>query len=182
MSCCSSTTRCGRATSCRCTASGATCGPTPRSRRSTGVPEEHVVLAEDGVVVDLVDGRAVDHRAGRGRPGLRRRPRRRRHRRVHPRRPAGPRRGRLHLDHRRGRLDHRPGRVAARRCPGAGSPTTRRRWTRCCRWWRTSCRRTETEGITDPHRIAQSVRRVVGRWVGETYRRRPMIVPTVIAV
>jgi len=42
--------------------------------------------------------------------------------------------------------------------------------------------RTEQEGITDPHRIAQSVRRVVGRWVGETYRRRPMIVPTVLAV
>ena len=42
--------------------------------------------------------------------------------------------------------------------------------------------RSEAEGITDTHRIAQSVRRVVGKWVGETYRRRPMIVPTVIAV
>ncbi|MGO1049909.1 ribonuclease J [Crossiella sp. CA198] len=42
--------------------------------------------------------------------------------------------------------------------------------------------RTEAENITDPHRIAQSVRRVVGRWVAETYRRRPMIVPTVIPV
>jgi ribonuclease J len=42
--------------------------------------------------------------------------------------------------------------------------------------------RTEAEGIIDPHRIAQSVRRVVGKWVGETYRRRPMIIPTVIAV
>ena len=42
--------------------------------------------------------------------------------------------------------------------------------------------RTEAEGITDTHRIAQAVRRVVGKWVGETYRRRPMIVPTVIAV
>ena len=40
--------------------------------------------------------------------------------------------------------------------------------------------RTEAEGITDTHRIAQAVRRVVGRWVGETYRRRPMIVPVVI--
>ncbi len=38
------------------------------------------------------------------------------------------------------------------------------------------------EGITDTHRIAQSVRRVVGRWVAETYRRRPMIVPTVLGV
>ena len=42
--------------------------------------------------------------------------------------------------------------------------------------------RTEIEGITDSHRIAQFVRRVVGRWVAETYRRRPMIVPTVIPV
>ena len=42
--------------------------------------------------------------------------------------------------------------------------------------------RTEAEGITDPHRIAQAVRRIVGRWVAETYRRRPMIVPTVIPV
>jgi ribonuclease J len=42
--------------------------------------------------------------------------------------------------------------------------------------------RTEGEGLTDPHRIAQAVRRVVGRWVASTYRRRPMIVPTVITI
>ena len=42
--------------------------------------------------------------------------------------------------------------------------------------------RTEADGITDPHRVAQAVRRVVGKWVGDTYRRRPMIVPTVLAV
>ncbi|WP_373855251.1 ribonuclease J [Gordonia desulfuricans] len=38
------------------------------------------------------------------------------------------------------------------------------------------------EGVTDTHRIAQAIRRGVGRWVAETYRRRPMIVPTVMAV
>ncbi|MBM9466752.1 ribonuclease J [Nakamurella leprariae] len=42
--------------------------------------------------------------------------------------------------------------------------------------------RTEADGITDTHRVAQAVRRVVGRWVGDVYRRRPMIVPTVLAV
>ncbi len=42
--------------------------------------------------------------------------------------------------------------------------------------------RTQSDGVTDTHRVAQQVRRVVGKWVGETYRRRPMIVPTVIAV
>ncbi len=40
----------------------------------------------------------------------------------------------------------------------------------------------EADGITDTHRVAQAVRRVAGRWVNDTYRRRPMIVPTVLAV
>ena len=42
--------------------------------------------------------------------------------------------------------------------------------------------RLATEGINDAHRIAQAIRRVVGNWVADKYRRRPMIVPTVIAV
>ncbi|MCW2590082.1 MAG: hydrolase [Mycobacterium sp.] len=36
------------------------------------------------------------------------------------------------------------------------------------------------ERVTDPTRIAQAVRRAVGKWVGEVYRRQPMIVPTVL--
>ncbi|WP_238014678.1 ribonuclease J [Dactylosporangium sp. AC04546] len=39
-----------------------------------------------------------------------------------------------------------------------------------------------TDGITDPHQLQQIVRRTVGRWVNEAYRRRPMIVPTVVEV
>jgi ribonuclease J len=42
--------------------------------------------------------------------------------------------------------------------------------------------RVTAEGMTDPHRLAQAVRRVVGRWVSDRYRRRPMIIPTVIEV
>ena len=38
------------------------------------------------------------------------------------------------------------------------------------------------ERVTDPTRIAQAVRRTVGKWVGETYRRQPMIIPTVIEI
>ncbi|HOB47751.1 MAG TPA: ribonuclease J [Mycobacterium sp.] len=38
------------------------------------------------------------------------------------------------------------------------------------------------ERVTDTVRIAQAVRRTVGKWVGETYRRQPMIVPTVLEV
>jgi ribonuclease J len=42
--------------------------------------------------------------------------------------------------------------------------------------------RSAAEGVTDPHQLQQVVRRVVGRWVNETYRRRPMIVPSVFEV
>jgi ribonuclease J len=38
------------------------------------------------------------------------------------------------------------------------------------------------EQVTDVARIAQAVRRAIGKWVGEVYRRQPMIVPTVIEV
>jgi len=38
------------------------------------------------------------------------------------------------------------------------------------------------EGVVDTHQLQQSIRRVVGKWVSDTYRRRPMIVPTVIEV
>jgi ribonuclease J len=42
--------------------------------------------------------------------------------------------------------------------------------------------RAALEGITDPHQLQQIVRRTVGRWVNDTYRRRPMIVPNVVEV
>jgi len=38
------------------------------------------------------------------------------------------------------------------------------------------------EGVADEYTLQQIVRRVVGKWVNETYRRRPMIVPVVVAV
>jgi len=42
--------------------------------------------------------------------------------------------------------------------------------------------RAALEGISDPHQLQQIVRRTVGRWVNDTYRRRPMIVPNVVEV
>jgi ribonuclease J len=42
--------------------------------------------------------------------------------------------------------------------------------------------RAAQDGISDPHQLQQIVRRTVGRWVNEKYRRRPMIVPTVVEV
>ncbi len=147
----------------------------------TGVPEEHVVLAEDGVVVDLVEGRA----AITGRVEV----------------------GRVYVD---GLLvgdigestlgdrlvlgeggfisitvavDSTSGRAVSRpTVSGRGFSDDPKALDAVLPLIEDELSRTEQERITDPHRIAQSVRRVVGKWVGETYRRRPMIVPTVIAV
>ena len=38
------------------------------------------------------------------------------------------------------------------------------------------------EGVSERHELQQRVRRVVGKWVSDTYRRRPMIIPVVIEV
>ena len=37
------------------------------------------------------------------------------------------------------------------------------------------------DGVTDTHHLGQMVRRVTGKWVGEKHRRRPMIVPSIIS-
>ena len=36
------------------------------------------------------------------------------------------------------------------------------------------------EGVTDNHQLSQIARRVVGKWVGDKHRRRPMIVPLIV--
>jgi ribonuclease J len=36
------------------------------------------------------------------------------------------------------------------------------------------------DGVGDVHQLQQIIRRVVGRWVNESYRRRPMILPLVV--
>ncbi|MDA8372145.1 MAG: ribonuclease J [Nocardiopsaceae bacterium] len=42
--------------------------------------------------------------------------------------------------------------------------------------------RAAADGITDPAQMRQLVRRGIGRWVNETYRRRPMIVPVIVEI
>ena len=42
--------------------------------------------------------------------------------------------------------------------------------------------RAGAEGIGDTRQLEQLVRRTVGRWVSDTYRRRPMIIPLVVEV
>jgi ribonuclease J len=36
------------------------------------------------------------------------------------------------------------------------------------------------EGVDDTYQLQQTIRRVVGRWVSNTHRRRPMIIPVVV--
>ncbi|QDP96301.1 ribonuclease J [Microlunatus elymi] len=38
------------------------------------------------------------------------------------------------------------------------------------------------DGVDDTHRLQQVIRRQIGKWVSDTYRRRPMIIPVVVAV
>ncbi|HXA59311.1 MAG TPA: ribonuclease J [Streptosporangiaceae bacterium] len=38
------------------------------------------------------------------------------------------------------------------------------------------------DGVADVHALRQSLRRTVGKWVSDSYRRRPMIIPVVVEV
>jgi ribonuclease J len=42
--------------------------------------------------------------------------------------------------------------------------------------------RATADGISDSHALRQLVRRVIGKWVSDNYRRRPMIIPVVVEV
>jgi ribonuclease J len=147
---------------------------------STGVPEENVVLAENGVSVDLVSGRASI--AG-----------------------AVPT-GKMFVD---GLITGDVGEVTlgerltlssgfisitvvVRR--GTGKPAAppqlhSRGFSEDPKALEPATRKVQealealaADKVTDPVRIAQSVRRAVGKWVGEVYRRQPMIVPTVLEI
>ncbi|BBG00775.1 ribonuclease J [Pseudonocardia autotrophica] len=147
----------------------------------TGVPEESVVIAENGVVVDLVDGRAAI--AGRVEVGQ-----------VYVDGLAVGDIGETTLGDRLTlgeggfiaitiAIDQKTGRALSRpTLSGRGFSDDPKALDAVQPLVEDELSRLENEGIGDPHRIAQGVRRVVGRWVADTYRRRPMIVPTVIAV
>lgn len=39
-----------------------------------------------------------------------------------------------------------------------------------------------SDGVVDPHQLQQLARRAIGKWVSDSYRRRPMILPVVVEV
>ncbi|MGH3906952.1 MAG: ribonuclease J [Pseudonocardiaceae bacterium] len=147
----------------------------------TGVPEDRVVIAEDGVVVDLVDGRAQI--VGRVEVGQ-----------VYVDGLSVGDVGESTLSDRlilgeggfiaiTVAVSSATGRaVAPPTISGRGFSDDPKALDGVVPLVEMELARTEAENITDTHRIAQAVRRVVGRWVADTYRRRPMIVPTVLPV
>jgi ribonuclease J len=147
----------------------------------TGVAPENVVIAEDGVVVDLVDGQA--RATGRVEVGH-----------VYVDGLSVGDVGESTLSDRlvlgeggfisiSVAIDSKSGRaVTAPKVSGRGFSDDPKALDAVVPLVENELSRSEAEGITDTHRIAQAVRRVVGRWVADTYRRRPMIIPTIIPV
>ncbi|MEV5648968.1 RNase J family beta-CASP ribonuclease [Nocardia sp. NPDC052254] len=148
---------------------------------ATGVPEDRVVLAEDGVVVDLVDG--IASIVGRYPVGQ-----------VYVDGLSVGDVGESTLSDRlvlgeggfisiTVAVDETTGKaVSAPEVSGRGFSDDPGALMGAQELVEAELLRLAGEGVTDTHRIAQSVRRVVGRWVADTYRRRPMIVPTVLGV
>lgn len=148
---------------------------------ATGVPKDRIVLAEDGVVVDMVDGLAeivgrvpvghvyVDGNSV-GDVG---------HSTLSDRLILGEG-GFISISV---AIDNETGRaVSEPEVSGRGFSDDPQALSEAARLVDKVLGDLAAEGINDTHRIAQAVRRVVGRWVAEKYRRRPMIVPTVIGV
>ncbi|WP_261574841.1 ribonuclease J [Frankia gtarii] len=148
---------------------------------ATGVPADHVVLAEDGMVIDLLDGRAritgavpcgfvyVDGAAvgDVGEPSLK------------DRRILGEE-GFITITV---VVDAAAGKVVV------GPDLSARGFTDSPATF-DSVARLVSDGLADAMRggmndtaaLQQLVRRTVGRWVNEHYRRRPMIIPVVLEV
>ena len=149
--------------------------------RLTGVPVDRIVLAEDGVVVDLVDGKATIVGAvpcgyvyvdgmevgDVGEPTLK------------DRRILGEEgfiSVTIAVDSMTGKVVGAP-QIAAR-----GFSDDPAAFDAVLPLLEAELDRAAAEGVADTHQLGQQIRRALGRWVSDTYRRRPMIVPTVIAV
>ena len=147
--------------------------------RLTGV--ESVVLAEDGVVVDLVDGKAsitgavpcgyvyVDGlEVGDVTDGT-----------LKDRRILGEE-GFISLTL---AVDSMTGKIAgAPQIAARGFTDDPKAFDDVLPLLEAELDRAAAEGVSDPHQIGQACRRVLGRWVSDTYRRRPMIIPVVLEV
>ncbi|SDG15313.1 ribonuclease J [Sinosporangium album] len=147
----------------------------------TGVPDEHIVIAEDGVVVDLVDGRTsivgavpcgyvfVDGTSVGDVTDVA----------LKDRRILGDE-GFISvvvvIDSTTGRLTGGP-EIHAR-----GSGIDPDVFDDVIPQIEKALQEAAADGIADVQQMRRLVRRAVGRWVSDTYRRRPMIIPVVVEI
>ena len=148
---------------------------------NTGIPAERILLIEDGVVVDLVNGLATV--VGRVPCGH-----------VYVDGNAVGDVGDESLQHRRILGEEgfvavtivvefstgtivRPIHISARGFSDAEAP-----FAAVVPMLETDLKSALATGDSDSHRLSQVIRRTVGKWVSDTYRRRPMIIPTVLEV
>ncbi|MEV4254406.1 ribonuclease J [Spirillospora sp. NPDC049652] len=147
----------------------------------TGVPAENIVIAEDGVVVDLVDGRAkivgavpagyvyVDGLSvGEVTETS-----------LKDRRILGEE-GFVSIvvgiDSSSGKL------VAGPEIHARGAGIVNEDFDAIIDRLEDALRDAASNGVNDHHQINQVIRRTVGKWVSDNYRRRPMIIPVVVEV
>ncbi|KAA9375691.1 ribonuclease J [Microbispora cellulosiformans] len=147
----------------------------------TGVPRENIVIAEDGVVVDLVDGRAriagavpcgyvfVDGTSVGDITDVA----------LKDRRILGDE-GFISIvvvvDSTTGKLTGGP-EITAR-----GSGIDPDAFDAVIPLIESALQEVAAAGVADEMQIRRTIRRTVGRWVSDTYRRRPMIIPVVVEV
>ncbi|NXY94127.1 ribonuclease J [Streptomyces sp. BR123] len=147
----------------------------------TGVPKDRIVIAEDGVVVDLIDGKA--RISGKVQAGY-----------VYvdglsvgdvtetslkDRRILGEE-GIISVfvvvDSTTGKVVSGPN-IQAR-----GSGIEDSAFTGVLPKIEEAIARAAADGVAEPHQIQQLIRRTMGKWVSDGYRRRPMILPVVVEV
>ncbi|GLX06448.1 ribonuclease J [Microbispora sp. NBRC 16548] len=147
----------------------------------TGVPQENIVIAEDGVVVDLVDGQAritgavpcgyvfVDGTSVGDITDVA----------LKDRRILGDE-GFISIvvvvDSTTGKLTGGP-EITAR-----GSGIDPEAFDAVIPQIEAALQEVAASGVADEMQIRRTIRRTVGRWVSDTYRRRPMIIPVVVEV
>ncbi|MFD6533424.1 ribonuclease J [Streptomyces sp. NPDC060184] len=147
----------------------------------TGVPKDHIVIAEDGVVVDLIDGKAKI--VGKVQAGY-----------VYvdglsvgdvtetslkDRRILGDE-GIISVfivvDTNSGKI------VGGPHIQARGSGIDDAAFTAVVPKIEEALNKSAQDGVMEPHQLQQLIRRSVGKWVSDTYRRRPMILPVVVEV
>ncbi|MBC6462378.1 ribonuclease J [Actinomadura sp. HBU206391] len=147
----------------------------------TGVPKENIVIAEDGVVVDLVDGQAKI--VGAVPAGY-----------VYVDGTSVGEITETSLKDRRilgeegfvsivVALDSTTGKVVAGpEIHARGSGIDAEGFDEVIARIESVLQEAAANGVNDVHQLGQMVRRAVGKWVSDSYRRRPMIIPVVVEV